>query len=288
MCQFNLVFVKSSKNKKILKNNEYDCFGDNINNFSPFVKGYCNCDSFVGSMCNYSENSYIEMIKSLNKSELAKLTKIKNFMNKPNYKQLKENYIKTRNSFSNAVEKFFEPLSTYETHQINMLEKKYKGKQLQKHMENLYKDLENKIQKIENSPDFKLAQTKLNDFIEKNKLMEESTLYYLTKKDKENECFDDLDNSVENITIPEEESLVIDNVIKKLETRYEKDYNNFLEYKQLFEKLLENENYILFSCIWDEPKEMLIEKEVNIKDITIEDLASLEFNKMLKIHREQK
>lgn len=155
-------------------------------------------------------------------------------------------------------------------------------------MENLYKDLENKIQKIENSPDFKLAQTKLNDFIEKNKLMEESTLYYLTKKDKENECFDDLDNSVENITIPEEESLVIDNVIKKLETRYEKDYNNFLEYKQLFEKLLENENYILFSCIWDEPKEMLIEKEVNIKDITIEDLASLEFNKMLKIHREQK
>lgn len=167
---------------------------------------------------------------------------------------------------------------------------------MQKHIELLYKELENKIKKIENSPEYKIAEKKLNSFITEHRLMEESTLYYLTKEDEyENssdnqllladELLDDLGDSVEYVTISEEDSLVIDNVIKKLENTYKNDYNDFLEYQQLFEKLLTNEDYILFSCIWDEPGKMLIEKEINIKDITIEDLASIEFNKMLKIHK---
>lgn len=299
MCQFNLIFVKNSKNKKILKNNEYNYFGDDFDNFSPYVKGYCNCNSFVGSMSEYAGDTYLEMIENSNKFELEQLSKIKDFMNKPAYQDLREKYIENKETLSNAVEKFLEPLSTYEIEQINILEKKYNGKELQKHTELLYKELDEKLKKIENSSEFKSAETKLNKFIEKNKLMEESTLYYLTKEDEnkdkkleeisdddlfeQNDYFEDLGDFSEIIKIFEEDSLVIDNVIKKLENKYEDDYNVFLEYKQLFENLLENEEYILFCCIWDEPGKMSIEKEVNIKNIKIEDLASLQFNKMIKI-----
>lgn len=125
--------------------------------------------------------------------------------------------------------------------------------------------------------------------------MDESTLYYLTKEDEENDnkseeiidddLFEAMDNFVlpiESIDIPEE-SFVIDAVMQRLENRYQNDYNVFLEYKQLFEELLENEEYILFCCVWDEPENMSIEKEVNIKNLKIEDLASLEYNQILKI-----
>lgn len=162
-------------------------------------------------------------------------------------------------------------------------------------MELLYKNLDKKLQEIEHSLEYQSAQTKLDNFIEKNKLMEESTLYYLTKEDEENdnkpgeildddlfEDIDNLNNSIEYINVPEE-SFVIDTVIQRLENRYQNDYNAFLEYKQLFEELLENEEYILFCCIWYEPENMSLKKKVNIKDIPIEDLASLEYNQILKI-----
>lgn len=297
MCQLNLVFVKNSKNKKILENNEYNYFGEDFKSFSPYVKGFCNCGSFVGSMSEYNGNSYFEMIENLNNAELERLTKIKDFMSKPNYKKLKEEYVADRETLSNALEKFFEPVSNYEMEQINLLETQYKGKALEKQMELLYKDLDTKFQEIENSTEYQSAQRKLNEFIEKNQLMYESTLYYLTKEDEENdnksqeflnddlfEDIDDLNDAIEYVDIPEE-SFVIDTVIQKLERRYLNDYNVFLEYKQLFEELLENEEYILFCCIWDEPENMSIEKEVNIKDIKIEDLASLEYNQVLKIHK---
>lgn len=299
MCQFNLLFVKNAKNKKILKNNEYHCFGNNIYGFFPYAKGFCNCNSFVGSMCEYDGHSYFEMLESSNKSELEKLRQIKDFMNQPDYKDLRKTYIQARTSLSDAVEKFLEPISDYEIEQLEILENKYKGKEFQNRTKLLYDEIENKINKIENSSEFKLAQSKLNQFIEKNNLMEESTFYYLTKEDEYSEYEDvssndvfypdkiieDLDISPEYVDIAEEDSLVIDDVIKGLENKYDNDYNAFLEYKQLFEKLLENEDYILFSCIWDESGEMSIEKEINIKDISIEDLASLEFNQMLKIYK---
>ena len=295
MCQLNLVFVKNSKNKKILENNEYDYFGDDFKNFSPYVKGFCNCGSFVGSMSEYNGNSYLEIIEELNNTELKRLNKIKDFMNRPDYKKQKEKYIADREALSNALENFFESTSNYETEQINLLETKYKGKALEKQMELLYKDLDKKLQEIENSPEYKLAESKLNEFIAKNQLMDESTLYYLTKEDEDNdkkaeeildddlfEDMDDLNDEIDYIDIPEE-SFVIDTVIQKLKDRYPNDYNVFLEYKQLFENLLENEESILFCCIWNEPENMSIEKEINIRDIQIEDLASLEYNHILKI-----
>lgn len=290
MCQLNLVFVKNFKNKKILENNEYHYLGDDFKNFSPYVKGGCNCDSFVGSMSEYFGNSYIEMIEDLNKTELEKLNKIKDIMNKPDYKKLKEKYISDRKTVFDAFEKLFEPISNYEIEQLNLLETKYKGKTLEKHKELLYKDLDKKFKEIQNSSECKSAQSKLNEFMEKNQLMAESTLYYLTKEDEDNDkkseeiLVDDLDDSIEYVDIPEE-SFVIDTVMIKLQNKYQNDYNDFLEYKQLFENLLENEDYILFGCIWSEPQKMSIKKEVNIKDIKIEDLASLEYNHILKIFK---
>lgn len=294
MCQLNLVFVKDYINKEILKNNEYEYFGKNFKTFSPYVKGFCNCGSFVGSMSEYIGNNYVEMIEELNTSELKKLNKIKDFMNKPDYKKQKEKYIAEKEKLSNILEKFIEPMCNYEIEQINLLETKYKGKTLEKQLEILYKDLDKKLQKIENSTEYKYAESKLNEFIEKNELMEESILYYLTKEEEDNDkeseeildddLFEDLDDDVEFLDV-DEESFVIDSVIEKLQNRYENDYNYFLEYKQLFEKLLENEEYILFCCVWDEPKKLSIEKEVNIKDIKIEDLASLEYNQILKIYK---
>lgn len=50
-------------------------------------------------MCEYEGNSFSEMIDSLNKSELQRLNQIKDFMNKPDYIELRENYIKARDSF---------------------------------------------------------------------------------------------------------------------------------------------------------------------------------------------
>ena len=297
MCQLNLVFVKNLKNKEILKNNEYNSFGDDFNNFSPYLKGFCNCGSFVGSMCEYDGNSYSEMLEFLNKPELDNLYKIKDFMKQPNYKDLREKYITERDALSNALDKFFEPISNYEMEQINILEKKYSGQELQKQMEKLYSDLDEKFRNIENSSEFRTADLKLKNFIAFNKLMDESTFYYLTKEeeDKDNKLIPadvflshlektDAENAnVEYITLPEEESFVIDYAIKNLKNKYQKDYDIFLEYKNLFENLLENEEYILFCCVWEAPENLAIEKEVNIKDLKIEDLASLDYNKILKI-----
>jgi len=294
MCQLNLIFVKNLKNKKILKEQEYDYFKYNFSNYFPYVKGFCNCGSFVGSMSEYSGNSYYEMTEEITKSKLENLNKIKSLMNTPGYTEQKEKYIADRETLSNALTDFFEPLSNYEMEQIHLLETKYKGKALEKHIELLYKELDKKSQKIENSIDYKSAESKFNEFIEKNQLIEESTLYYLTKEEEDNDkkleemtdadLLDSEDNSIEYIDVYEE-SFVIDTVIQKTENKYPKDYNDFLEYKQLFEKLLENDAFILFCCIWDNPENMLIEKEVNIKDIQIEDLASLKYNQILKIYK---
>jgi len=294
MCQFNLIFVRNSKNKQILKNNEYHRFGKPFENFSPYVKGGCNCGSFVGSMSEYNGNSYLEMTEKLYNAELEKLNKIKDLMNRPDYKELKEKYTSDEEILLNTLEKFFEQMSNYETEQINLLETKYNGKKLEKQRELLYKDFNKKLQEIQNSSEYKSAQSKLNEFWKKNKLLRESTLYYLTKEQEDNakksedilddESFEDLNDNVEFIDIPEE-SFVIDTVIQKLENNYKNDYNTFLEYKKLFENLLENENYILFCCIWSEPENISIEKEVNIKDIKIEDLASLKYNQILKIYK---
>lgn len=147
MCQFNLVLVKDIKNKQILENNDYWAFKGNINGFTPFVRGLCNCGSFVGTMCDYDGSSYLEMMEE---------------------------------------------------------------------------------------------EAKNNDEIEP---------------------------------------------IDILENSYEDNYNDFLEYIKLFKDLLENEEHIGFCYIESEPGEMSIEKEININDITIEDLASLECDKILKIYR---
>lgn len=188
MCQLNLVFVRNSTNKKILENNEYNYFGDNFENFSSYVKGFCNCGSFVGSMSEHTGNSYLEVLEELNAPQLKKLNIIKNFMNKPDYKKLRQNYITDRETLSNALEKFFEPMSNYEMEQISLLEEKYKGKALEKQLELLYNDLDIKLQAIEKSSEYKIAQSKLDKFIEKNQLMEESTLYYLTKEEEDKDC----------------------------------------------------------------------------------------------------
>lgn len=287
MCQLNLIFVKNSINKEILKNNEYEYFGENFKTFFSYVKGFCNCGSFVGSMSEYAGDSYIEMVNELNSSELKRLNKIKTFMNKPNYKNLKGKYIADKEKLANNLEEFINPLFNYEMEQLNLLQTKYNGQSLEYQKELLYKNLDKKLQKIESSSEYKYAEAKFNEFIEKNKLMDESILYYLTKEDEENDeknnnLFMELDDTIETFDMPKE-SLVIDTVIRNLQTRYENDYNVFLEYKQLFEKLLENEDCILFCCIWDNPKKMSIKKEVNIDNLRIEDLASLKYNQILRI-----
>ena len=66
-------------------------------------------------MSEYTGNSYIEMLENLNNTELERLNKIKEFMNKPDYKKLKEKYIADREKLSNALENFLEPISDYET-----------------------------------------------------------------------------------------------------------------------------------------------------------------------------
>lgn len=290
MCQFNLVFTKDLKNKKILEINEYNYFGDDFDNFSPYFKGYCNCGSFVGSMAEYNGNSYFEMIENLNKSEIEKFNNLKILMNKPNYKELKEKYLADLKILSNAFKIFHESISNYEMEQINILEEKYSGKDLEKHMGLLYKELGKKISDMHNSTEFKSAQAKIDEFMKENELLGLSTIYYLTKKDEDNakksrEILDvNSDDSIEYTDLPEE-SLVIDTVIQKLENKYQNNYNDFLEYKQLFETLLENEEYILFCCIWSEPENLSIEKEVNIKNLKIENLASLKYNQILKIFK---
>lgn len=287
MCQLNLVFVKNSTNKEILKNNGYECFGENFQTFSSYVKGFCNCGSFVGSMSEYAGNSYLEMMNELNSSELERLNKIKTFMSKPDYKDLKRKYMADKDKLSNTLEKFINPLFNYEMEQLELLQTKYKGQELEKQMELLYKNLDKKLKKVEHSSEYKSAEIKLNDFTEKNQLMEESLLYYLTQEDEEsdrkaNGLFMEFDNNIETLDAPEE-SLVINNVIEKIQNRYQNDYATFLEYKNLFEKLLENEECILFCCIWDEPEKLSIEKEINIGNLKIEDLASLEYNQILRI-----
>lgn len=295
MCKFNVIFVKNLNNKNILEHNEYYRQKWSFKHYFPYIKGICNCDSFIGSMADFPYGNYSQMIEELNNEELEKLNKIKEFMNRPSYKKEREKYIAQRDRLSSAVEKFFETMANYETEQINLLETKYKGKKLEKQIDLLYKGIEKKSLEILNLPEYRVAEEKLNKFVEKNELMDESTLYFLTKEDEEEdketqeilndtlfETINDLADTIEYIDVPEE-SFVIDTVIKNLKNRYPNDYNNFIEYIHLFEMLLKNEEHILFCCIWDKPEKLSIEKEVSVKDIKIEDLASLEYNKLLKI-----
>lgn len=296
MCQFNLIFVNNKINKEILENNEYRYWGNTINGSFPYFKGHCNCGSFVGSMCDYNGTDYHEMITSVNKEQLQRLNKIRDFMHKPGYKELRQNYINERDLLSNALEEIFQSFSDYEHQQINILEKNYTGKELDKHMENLYIKLNTQI---ENSPEYKKAEAKLNEFIENNELMEESTYYYLTKEEEDVQCkfipadqflaqngiVENIDINAESITLPDEDSLVIDNVIHRLENQYDNNYIEFQNYQHLFKKLLENEDYILFLCIWDKPDKTCIKSEININDLKIEDLALLDYSKALKIYK---
>ena len=297
MCQFNLIFVNNFKNEKLLKTNGYNSFEENFKDYSAFATDSCNCGSFVTSMSEYDGDNYSEMINDLNTTELKRLNTIKEFMSKPNYKELKEKFLADKAILASNLEKFFEPISNYEMEQIDLLKSKYTGEEFGKQLNLLYKEIDKKLQKIENSSEYKEAEEKFEKFLEDNQLMDDSTLYYLTAEEEaadkeifENILADELsDEDLLNEPIEEfdeeEESMVIDTIIEKIKNKSANDYEEFSDYKKLFEELLKNEDAILFGCIWDEPGKFSIVKEVNFNDLKIEDLASLEYNQIVKIYK---
>ena len=123
-----------------------------------------------------------------------------------------------------------------------------------------------------------------------NQLMDESTIYYLTKEEEEaadGERFNLLDlfeeDEFEEWEIMEfpEESYVIDEVIARtrLETvPYEEEWNEYLE---TFTHLLELEPQIYFSTIWSERNDLEVKASIFLKDLKIEDLASLNMDEVL-------
>ena len=78
-----------------------------------------------------------------------------------------------------------------------------------------------------------------------------------------------------------EESYVIDEVIARMRLEtvpYEEEWNEYLE---TFTHLLELEPQIYFSTIWSERNDLQMKASIFLKDLQIEDLASLKMDEVL-------
>ena len=64
--------------------------------------------------------------------------------------------------------------------------------------------------------EFKKYEAKLNEFVKNNELMEESTLYYLTKDDEDNDSEDNSDDNTNNDNTSDDEKR-IENLNRKIE-----------------------------------------------------------------------
>lgn len=314
MCRINMIYVKND-NYGILEQNGYESIENDdselTNGYTGYVCGWCNCDSFVGSMleCENSYDTLEEMSECESKIKLARLQKIREFMYQPGYQKLRKDYIEKKEVLFGKLFELTEEIDDYEIEQSFALEKKYNYQIPPEAADAMYQEIEEKRQLIYESDEYQAIQKKIDVLQKENPILEESTMYYLTQEEmnealelgEQDEELDEemqefLDNLIEENGVEEEleeieiklPSFVIDEAIKELMDKLEHpeitdQATEFHKYKDIFEQLLETNEKIMFTTVWSEPENLKHIREINIKKMVIEDLAKLNYNKVLTI-----
>ena len=185
MCRFNIIMVKHKNNQNYLKDIGYSVMEHEINGFTGYSYGTCNCDSFVGSMSDFTENTYSAMLAHQQEKFLGQLEQINVFMRTPDYREKRRQYEKQREKYINAMNEFTDEIFQWELEQIEQIEDSYSEKEREPQMEKLHQELDILFREMEERLDYKNAQKIYFDFLQNNQLMEESCSYFLSQKEQE-------------------------------------------------------------------------------------------------------
>ncbi|MHB8132310.1 MAG: hypothetical protein ACYDEX_25435 [Mobilitalea sp.] len=295
MCRFNLIMIRDKSAVSLMQKENYNKRYDDLIGFMAFQKGYCNCDSFVGSLCDKKELEYKDAIEKSKNEKLEKLYKIRELVKKPGYKEEREKFKQHHMELLEHLEVFTEHIAEYEIVQRNELEQKYSGDEFFENMDKLHQKVEDMHKEVELKTEYQTKQASYHKFLQDNEIMNDSTGYFLTQEEEESmfdhgiplseildlETFGFEDEKIVEVT---KESHVIDEVIANEEKNtYTENIIEFMYYRQLFSNLVEQMNSLMFATIWCEPKEIKKIKTVDIKLLKIDDLAFLNYNEMICI-----
>ncbi|MDF2511315.1 MAG: hypothetical protein K0S04_1181 [Herbinix sp.] len=302
MCRFNLILLQEESGEKLLKSEGYSMFYENLLGLKAYQAGYCNCGSFVGSMIEKKGMSYEKALATMKREKLERLYLVRELLYQPNYEEMKESYEQRRDALLQELQPFWEQISNYEMKQMEELEDKFPGDELLKEREELYTRLGDMTQEIELEPEYVIKQEAYQSFLRENAIMNDSVIYYKTKEEEEKSSPNSIplsellgfefEEEMEEIegTMPfrmidmEPQSMVIDEVIAREENdTYKSHKEEYEEYRQLFERLLEYTPSLRFATIWSETKELQNVKTVDINSFQIDDLAFLDYNEMVTI-----
>jgi hypothetical protein len=298
-----MILVKEEATKEYLKKNKYARLYENLNGYAPFQKGHCNCDSMVGSLKDRQEISYAEAIANSKKEKVEKLTRIRELMQQPDYLEKKEKFMNERDEYSRKVHASFEALFDYEEKRKEELKKIYNGENLEKKLDKLHLQVNERLEILSNSPEIEESRALYLKFIEDNQLMQEASRYYLTKEEEEKENEGETSKTElpdileqlraegiaeENIRIitKESTSLVIDEIILRAEGETDEEtQKEFAYYLKVFKELLEYEQEVCFATIWSETNELKEVKTIGLDSLRIDNFVFLDFNEMIRITR---
>lgn len=310
MCRFNIVYAKNDE-LGILAQNGYTPFDENYPGYTGYVRGYCNCGSFVGSMAESDRHfqSYEEMRACERKEKLEVLIKVRELMHRPDYAAIRDAYIQERDALLDAMFAMTEEVGDFETEQMELLNEKYDFSPPADLVEKLYDEVEVRHNAICETAPYKEIEQRLEQLRKRNPVLEESTFYYLTKEEQYeafgegvplSELLDDEDDETVDAVLSQmmedadeediveiefdEPDMVIDDVIEKLENETDEDAETeFQEYIALFEGLLTSNDNILFSTIWSEIGEYNLIDSISLSEMTIDVFAGMNFNDMIRI-----
>ncbi|MDF2905428.1 MAG: hypothetical protein K0R34_749 [Herbinix sp.] len=295
MCRFNLILTKEEGAEKLLIQEDFRKFYDDLGGFNAYQKGYCNCGSLVGSFADQKGIPYQVAIDEAKKKKVERQNKIRILMNQPDYEERKERFLQTSTSYSEQIEIFYKPIQDYELEQTNYIHTKYSGEEFQQHYEKLHLELQDMFVQIESQPEYSEFINKFREYSKENELLQESLLYCLTAEESNQTSKgiplkellgleDDLEaEEFATVNIPME-SNVIDDVINRTECDTNAEHlEEYQTYYELFMNLLEVVPSILFGTIWSEANEMKLVKTVKINSLLIDDLAILDYNDMICI-----
>ena len=303
MCRYNLILLHEEESgEKLLKSEGYSMFYENLSGLKAYQAGYCNCGSFVGSMIEKKGMSYENAITTMKREKLDRLYLVRELLYQPNYQEMKDSFEQRRDALLKDLQPFWERVSNYEMRQMEELEDKFPGDELLKEREELYTRLGDMTQEIELEPEYIIKQKAYQSFLGENAIMNDSAIYYKTKEEEEESAPAsiplsellglDFEKEMEEIEgaepfqmiDTEPQSRVIDEVIAREENdTYRSHKEEYEEYRQLFERLLEFTSSLKFATIWSETKGLQNVKTVDINSIKIDDLAFLDYNEMITI-----
>ncbi len=182
MCRFNLILIKDKKACSQLAEEDYSkVYSDyDLNGYTAFEKGSCNCGSFVGSLVAKKGMTYGEAVTAIKNEKLDRLYQVKALMNQPDYKERKEEFIRTRNELSGYLNVYFDSIAEYETKQTDELHSRYEGKELEDEMSKLYDELGKRMAAVEEQPEYQKKREFYVDYLRENEVMNDSTIYYVS------------------------------------------------------------------------------------------------------------